>query len=289
MKVKDIDLNKYIEINDISEIQMVLKFIFKKFHDFCKENNLIYNMFGGTMLGAVRHQDIIPWDDDIDVTMPRNDYNKLDDLLKNNNLFELKGPEDKYYIYPFKKLCLKKSILLEHVKDKYNCLGAYIDIFPADGYPQNDLDVEKLLKKNKSARGKKIGIIKFPRKLWKKILFPAYYVVFIAPYQLKSLKKNLQVEISTLSSNKIEDNDFMLLHGAGWGRRGKIEKSIYYDRKLYKFGDFEAYGVADYNKHLTRLYGDYMKLPPEEKRCSNHNYHLYIDKKLLEEIANAKR
>ena len=102
-----------IEIKNLKERQKILIRILGIFHNICEENNLIYNIFGGTMLGAVRHKGIIPWDDDIDVTMPRQDYNRFIDLIreKYKGKFVIHSYPDKNYIYPYAKFGLVGTVL----------------------------------------------------------------------------------------------------------------------------------------------------------------------------------
>ncbi|MCD8380781.1 MAG: LicD family protein, partial [Lachnospiraceae bacterium] len=133
----------YIEVSCEKEIQKFLLYLLKEFHEFCEKNNLIYNVFGGTFLGAVRHQGMIPWDDDIDVTMPRGDYEKLIGLIKSgmDNRFKIACYPDKNYCYPFAKLELVGTILIENSISKYNKHALYIDVFPVDGYPKKSEDI----------------------------------------------------------------------------------------------------------------------------------------------------
>lgn len=110
-------------INNIKEIQKLELDILKEFHEFCIKHDLVYSLMGGTMLGAVRHEGFIPWDDDIDVSMPRPDYDKFIDLTRNNlsNIYEVYSVETrKDYIHPFAKIVDNRTVLFEkNVRDKY--------------------------------------------------------------------------------------------------------------------------------------------------------------------------
>lgn len=126
----------------LKEIQGRELAILDFFIAFCKENNLVYFADGGTLIGAVRHQGFIPWDDDIDVFMPRADYDTFISVFPANNNFTLLNHHNtKDYYYPFSKLVDSKTHFIEH-SERYNlkplaCLGVGIDIFPLDYAPDN--------------------------------------------------------------------------------------------------------------------------------------------------------
>ena len=129
------------QITELKIMQEMLKSLMKDVHDICEKHGLVYNLYGGSLLGAVRHQDIIPWDDDIDITMPRPDYEKLKTIINQeySDRFDLYDYPRDNYIYPYVKLCKKSTVLFEDVlRDKYCKLGLYIDIFPMDGIPETD-------------------------------------------------------------------------------------------------------------------------------------------------------
>ena len=271
----------YIEISEIKDKQILLLKLLKEFHEICEENNLIYNIFGGTFLGAVRHKGFIPWDDDIDVTMPREDYNKFITVMneKYSDKYDLFVYPKKNYIYPYAKLGMKDTVLYEDVvKPKYNKLALNMDIFPNDGYP----DDESIFQLYSSYEDKiilcsyKITYSKNPLKAMYKLL-RQIFAKFIG------IKKLLNKQILLISKKKIEETDLMICQAAGLGIKGKLEKDKYYDRVLYDFENIKVWGIRDYDTQLTRQYGDYMTLPPEDQRETPHTYSLYISEKIYNE------
>lgn len=271
-------MEKLIKIDKLQDKQHLLLVILEQFHEICEKNNLVYNIFGGTMLGAVRHNGIIPWDDDIDVTMPREDYNSFLALMRseNNDILELYAYPQKNYIYPFAKLGLKGTLMKEiAVRDKYNKISLNIDIFPNDGYPDDEciLDEYDNLEKeiiNCSYR------LKYPRNIFKKI----YKYLIVLYKRVGGIQKYLDRQIKIISQKKIDDSDYMICQGAGWGRKGKLKKSVYYDRCLYTFNSLKVWGIKNYDEHLRNLYGDYMTPPPAEKRVAPHENELFVTKEI---------
>lgn len=274
--------NDYIEISDLKETQLVLKFILFQFHKICVDNSIKYSVFGGTFLGAIRHKGFIPWDDDVDVCVSKEDYNRLIDVFNNNELFVLKTIKDKNYGYPYYKLCLKNTnIYFENCLSKYNDLGIYIDIFPIYNYPVNDYFLFRFLFINNILRSLSMTKIRKPTSIRSLILYPLYLLLLL-PLRAIGPKAFVKIEVNLLNKEKTSNNS--LLFGAGWRQKGKIEFNLLKEYILYDFEDIKVMGFKNYEKLLTNLYGDYMQLPSEDKRISEHNYKLFIDKSLLSVI-----
>ena len=137
------------EIKTVEELQKIELEILKYIDKVCKENNLTYFLAYGTLIGAIRHKGFIPWDDDVDIQMPRDDYNKLCDILKEENgrYKLLDHKEGLGYIYPFAKVIDSNTRLIETGLTETVNMGVYIDIFPIDGTPNDFKKRKKYLKK----------------------------------------------------------------------------------------------------------------------------------------------
>lgn len=121
-------------MKEYKDVQRHLLPVFRAFVDFCNRNQLTYYAAYGTVIGAVRHKGFIPWDDDIDVWMPRRDYERFlslrDKLISTH--YEIIDIEDKgYYLY-FAKFCDRRSTIIE--REGQSIMGLYIDVFPLDYY-----------------------------------------------------------------------------------------------------------------------------------------------------------
>lgn len=241
------------------------------FDKVCKENNLNYYLGGGTLLGSIRHNGIIPWDDDIDVYMPREDYEKLLKLKIDNDTFWLDSyKSNKNNWYPFSKIRNKKTEYLESEAKGYKGQqGMWIDIFPIDNTKNNKFSFLKTRKK----------IIKNCRKILSNKCYKS-----IKDYD--DLKRKIYYIISALIPRKIviyirefmmkcennQHNKYLI----SFGSRYKIEKQLHLKEKIFPLEkhlyENKMYPVPkDYDYVLTKIYGeDYMKLPPKEKRVTHH-------------------
>lgn len=270
--------------NNLSEMQRKLLPMLSWYHEFCVQNNLEYYLLGGTMLGAARHEGFIPWDDDIDVGLPRNDYERFLKLTKNkkfnNYIVEGIDTPEKDFCYGYAKVYDTSTTLIENTKYQIK-RGVYIDVFPLDGVANEKDEIEKVFK-------------------------PIYwrYQLLLARTcgirESRSWYKNLAIKVARLLPG-FDEKKFMLhidelckrksyeecryvgnLYG-NWGIREIVEKRIMGKPTLYHFEGLEVYGAADYDAYLTSLYGDWRKMPPKEKQVTHHDYamcdlyHSYID------------
>lgn len=261
-------MNKKINLREMQEIELL---ILKYVHDICEENQLDYYMCGGTLLGAVRHKGFIPWDDDIDIFMFREDYMKLLEILRNtsHDLFEMMSFYDnKDYYYPFAKVTHKQTTLIETDVPKIDGLGIYIDIFPIDGLPNQEKSRKLYFKKilfyrrllnysiSYKSQSKKKEIMKYP--IWLLLNGLGY--------------KNILKLIDRMAMEyKVIDSNNVACSVAGENIEKKMPLEVFCKKIKMKFEDYEFYAPIGYTVHLSNLYGDYMKLPPKEKRVTHHN------------------
>lgn len=272
----------YTKITDLKQIQALLLYLAKRFHEICEANDLFYSMDSGTILGAVRHNGFIPWDDDMDINMPRPDYEKFIHLIdeKYSDEFVVEAPEKGNEYFFFAKFGLKDSILFEtNLRNKYCKRNLYIDIFPVNGFPKS----RKILRKInlcyifglgatlKPFWNKKRGII---RNIFKIISVPIFYALGCRHFIRKGVKLCKMSDFETC-------NDILFQYGQT--EQISFAKSIYTNRTLYEFEDTKFYGFSDYDIYLSKIYGnDYMIPPPESERIPKHGYDLFVKKEVLE-------
>ncbi len=261
----------YLSIDEIHKEEVK---ILKKFISFCDENNLTYYICGGTLLGAIRHKGFIPWDDDIDVMMPRKEFEKLEKLLNEKNFdknLNFISYDNNSLPYPFGKV-INTNIKIDETcsKNEYEQF-LWIDIFPMDGIPEDTRECEKFYKK--ILRYRKLLLIlyaednyidNFSKTCLKRIFKKIIRVLF---------RKNYKEKIASKLDKMVKTYDFedsKYVGGVAWGY-GPQEKMLKENIKNCEV-DFEKMKVntiSCYETYLTNLYGDYMKLPPVEKRITH--------------------
>ena len=265
---------KKINLEESKKIELdILSFV----ADFCDKNGLKYFLAFGTLLGAIRHKGFIPWDDDIDVWMPRDDYNKLMEIFQNSEtgFYKLIRPTDKNSYHPFIKIIDNRTIKIENsVKYKNGYLGIDVDIFPLDGQPTTVIEHHKWYKKlQKHYRIYPYLILDHCRKIKRIIALPI--IKIISGGKKHILKKTAQLH----AKYPYNESEFI----------GCVECCYDYENYRYRkewFADavdveFEN-GVfkapIGYDEVLTQTYGDYMQLPPEEERETHHsNMTFWVD------------
>lgn len=248
--------------------------IFDKFISVCEKYNLQYTLIGGSLLGAVRHQGIIPWDDDIDVGMPRQDYEKLLSIGEQafrNDYILVSIYNDKNYIYPFAKLYDNRTTLIES-KEYFYPGGTYIDIFPLDGIPADK--GTKRIKRIWDIRYAAINLIlsKNSHQYRKKHFFK--YIIY------KILFKNFHNALKQCDRYSREypcKEEYHIANYFGaWKEKEISDYSWFFPFKRYTFEGRNVWGPNNHDAYLKKLYGDYMTPPTVEKRRSHHS-HYFID------------
>lgn len=258
------------QIDSLAEMQKIEIAILDYIVEMCKENGLRYFLAGGTLLGAVRHKGFIPWDNDIDISMPRPDYNRLIELLKNDSNYSLLNVnnESNYY-YPFVKVVNPKTLVIEHYRvTKIKELGLFVDIFPIDGFG-DDKEQACANQKNVQETGENIAYSKssvrgYPWKI--RINRMAWRFVFLFLDRTKAFNAMIKKYTKDFDSSKFIASTFGLR-----GSREVIEQSCFASSVDVEFEGKMYAAPIGYDKYLRQMYGDYMKLPPEKDRIMSHN------------------
>lgn len=262
----------------LSEMQNKLLMMLKWFHNFCVENKLEYYALGGTLLGALRHNGFIPWDDDIDLGMPRKEYEKFIKLMKGKNgMYVLETPFDgnKDFLYSSSKLYDTQTTTIENVKSSTK-RGIYIDIFPLDGIGNTIEEAKKNFKKfdrkNMFLISRTCKVSK-KRKLYKNV---AIVLSNLIPGFIINNKK-LSIKVDKIAKkNDFNHCEFVGNLMGSYREKEIFPKSYIGEKHLYKFEDMEIYGFEFADEYLTKIYGQWRQLPPIEKRKGTHEI-LFVD------------
>lgn len=259
------------ELN-LAELKKTELNILKKFDAVCRENNLEYSLAYGTMLGAVRHKGFIPWDDDIDVFMKRGDYERLLKLEYKDDTFEIKSCRySKNYFYLFSKMIDKTTELTESWRAEKD-MGVYIDIFPLDFTmltPDGNLEQKKqdLIKRN--FKYFTLAGILGHKMSHHRAFSVRYFTKFLFKFVTLPFRKLILKKIDLMYAQSSGNYCFNMM-GNALIPSELIDETVYCDFEGYNFPIYK-----EYDKILTVIYGDYMKLPPVEQQKSIHWFKAY--------------
>ncbi len=278
------------KITDIHELRQIQMGILDHVHQFCQERSLRYSLSSGTLIGAVRHKGYIPWDDDIDIYMPREDYERFlqtyqDETGKYKLLAPLLSPlkggrldasdppplrGDKRgassYYYTFAKVIDTRTLMMEKETEGYE-IGVYIDVFPVD-YVTDDLKERQRIFARKHLLYKiRRCKISHSNPLHSRL---AYWCYKLLPVSVSTLNR----WIEQLIVRREPTNTLCHMTEAGPTIKGCFPAK---DMESYidlPFEDRVYKAMAGYDDHLRRTYGDYMQLPPEDQRVT-HQFEAY--------------
>lgn len=272
----------------LKEIQRIELDILKYLDKVCRDNDIKYYLSSGTLLGAIKYQGFIPWDDDIDVILVREEYQKLMNVLKNVSgryqLLSLYNRND--YYYPFAKLVDTKTTLVENAKPIKD-LGIYIDIVPMDGYINNGFEKEvyrlRFIKNMVVRRFKIKNCIRYDfdylknerkkiaNKKIKDLIYmfcdmisrPLGYLFWVKLYDKK------------ISKVKLADAKYLGVKTGGFGIKEIFKKEDIVEQDYYLFEGSKFPSFKNYDLYLKSKFGDYKKDPKEEQKRSHHQFEAY--------------
>ena len=261
---------KMREVKNIQEEEFKILCAFKKY---CNRFGLKYYLEGGTLLGAVRHKGFIPWDDDIDTIMPRQDYEKLIQLTKkspiNENIEVITRDSGTEFHSPYLKLCNKKTLVKEG--ENLSSTGIFIDVFPIDGAANSEKAIKSQYKRNNYL-----------------MLFRDYSWMSKNELNKLPLSKRIVARVCSFIGKDYWTNRVDKVFGRyEFGTTKYVSQIAWSSILVYNLTDEyknqvelefegELFTVPScYDKRLRSMYGDYMKLPPLEERNPKHRIRAY--------------
>ena len=266
---------------NLSELQVLQLNLLKEFVRVCNELGLRYYLVEGTMLGAKRHSGFIPWDDDIDVGMPRKDYLRFIEEapkhLDKRYLVSNYDREDHYWMTVI-LFDTENKVKLKNASEeivKY----AWIDVIPLDGMPSGALK-QKLHFKHfymyrvlyQISHFSKIVNVNKPRPAYQKAFIKVLEITHIE--HLFNSKKVGDKLHKVMAKYDFDSSNYVMQIISEYNMKELMPREWFGNGQKYMFEGLETIGVSNADAYLSQLYGDYMKLPPEEKRIGKHNVEL---------------
>ncbi len=270
----------------LMDIQQECLTILKDVHQFCVDHQINYTLCGGTLLGAIRHNGYIPWDDDIDIAMPRPDYDRFIQIYQSKNGYQLFAAE--------KKNCKGVKIAFARVCDMHKTYvdtnfipwnevetGLWIDVFPLDGANDNIIEVKKktsqIIMIWRLCIFHRIGYGDLSKK---KYIGKKLRTLFLKVFYLNKvgcvIDKLTKLHIRQCRYwDYSQCNYFTSFTFPKHGIKEYLPQSMLATYSLHVFEDTHFYVMDQYDEWLKALFGDYMKLPPLEQRIGNGHENIY--------------
>ena len=242
--------------------------------EFCRKNNIKYYLCGGTLIGAVRHNGFIPWDDDIDIAMPRPDYEKFISTYKHEYYRVFAWRKDNKVLCTYAKVYNDKTLLYEN-SDFGETLGVNIDVFPIDGLPRGKHNAERHVKRMKRLWG--LVVCATVKDISKRTIIRKIEIITMRLLFTIFRNKHFIVGYAIQQAKKIPFNESDYVAGVLWGYGVKeiMHRRVTEELEEHYFEGHSLYIPKYYDEYLKSLYGDYMKLPPEIERIYKHGTMAY--------------
>ncbi len=257
----------------LKKVQPVLLDMVREIRRVCEENDIHYFLYRGTFLGAVRHRGFIPWDDDMDVAMPRADYEKFcriaPEKLGSQYCFQ-NWHTDQEYAHPFGKVRKRGTVYVEAKCRRLPENGFYVDIYPLDFGPEDPVQQRRLNRRLLHLYRVKLMKCRYTpwqegeKIIWKKrIGYLLYQTAALFVSQAFLVRRYEKIVFAQKESNVYYEQS--ALPKVPFFQRNWCDRVA-----MYPFEDTVFPGPGDHDAFLSSLYGNYMELPPEDKRENRH-------------------
>ena len=266
------------KINGLDELKAIELGIMKEIDSFCRERNIRYYLFHGTLLGCIRHHGFIPWDDDIDIAMPRPDFDRFVSSFS-SGFCKMRRPGDSRYSYPFAKVYDARTKLVENLISKDD-IGVYVDVFPLDGLPEDPEQQARHCQKIffwKDMIRHKFSPMKRKRSPLRQLFLPMVkFLLSPISYQWICRRMERMSKEFDYASSPCFANLVWGYHFRSGAKKWSIGKKEWLEPA--QDGVFEGCKFLiphDSDSVLQSDFGDYMQLPPIEKRVPQHDFEAF--------------
>lgn len=264
----------------LKELQTFCLDILQDVHEFCETHHIKYSLYAGSMLGAIRHQGYVPWDDDIDIIMPRKDYDKFCKEYKSSKYHLINNHSDADCFIAFTRVCdLSNTTIVTHSPWCSFSTGCWIDIFPADGFPADEIAQNKLYDKCIDLRASLIALRQAKANYHGGVLSRMnLFLQKIMTHDGRNAKYVVKKLLKTIETYRFDKEPYWASLTNVRNRKEWKHHPIetFNTCSLMKFEDREFRVMDGYHTVLSQRYGNYMCMPSSNEQKPKQNYiHFY--------------